>query len=547
MIYRVAVKCSCFVIGVLCVVACQRPAGSTDTDEYRGALQKVDDSIAAQSPQARKMVEQGLKAAEDSFAFYEYYARMGKYFCLSATPDSMVPYIDKVVQFAKKQPESPRRNSLLAFAYNTQAANYHNFHKKGEEALALYQETYRLSLASDAKDQTPMVCANLADVYLNLDQLAESEKYLDEVEPYMRKNADGVATYYCNTIRIGLAVKRHDFQAVTRILDSEQNMSQMPFTMRQIRNHYLRLYYKARGDYRLAYENLREDVLQNDSLEHRRTNMRASEVMERFTQDTLKLHHDLQMEHKNAELQETKMFATAALAVVLLVVMFFIMKTIQNRRRLESNKLRMMQLKMESVRNRISPHFVFNVLNNKIVHSGSEEADELMRLSKLIRANLDMSCRLDVSLAEELEFVKQYVEVERPLVDENMEFKLDVAPGIDLDKVRIPSMFVQILVENALVHGLRGWEGSKRLQVKIERRQEGMTSISVVDNGPGFDIRSAGRKRTGLTVLSQTIAMINERNRSKMSFFIHNLHDDGGKVLGCEAGFLVPDKMKLSI
>ena len=175
MIYRVAVKCSCFVIGVLCVVACQRPAGSTDTDEYRGALQKVDDSIAAQSPQARKMVEQGLKAAEDSFAFYEYYARMGKYFCLSATPDSMVPYIDKVVQFAKKQPESPRRNSLLAFAYNTQAANYHNFHKKGEEALALYQETYRLSLASDAKDQTPMVCANLGDAYLFENQLPEAD------------------------------------------------------------------------------------------------------------------------------------------------------------------------------------------------------------------------------------------------------------------------------------------------------------------------------------------------------------------------------------
>ena len=433
--------------------------------------------------------------------------------------------------------------------YLNNYGNYYYYSKDYKNSLRLFLRLKDLLEKRGKAEAFDMyLCKlNMADVYLNLDQLAESEKYLDEVEPYMRKNADGVATYYCNTIRIGLAVKRHDFQAVTRILDSEQNMSQMPFTMRQIRNHYLRLYYKARGDYRLAYENLRDDVRQNDSLEHRRTNMRASEVMERFTQDTLKLHHDLQMEHKNAELQETKMFATAALAVVLLVVMFFIMKTIQNRRRLETNKLRMMQLKMESVRNRISPHFVFNVLNNKIVHSGSEEADELMRLSKLIRANLDMSCRLDVSLAEELEFVKQYVEVERPLVDENMEFKLDVAPGIDLDKVRIPSMFVQILVENALVHGLRGWEGRKRLQVKIERRQEGMTSISVIDNGPGFDIRSAGRKRTGLTVLSQTIAMINERNRSKMSFFIHNLHDDGGKVLGCEAGFLVPDKMKLSI
>ena len=70
------------------------------------------------------------------------------------------------------------------------------------------------------------------------------------------------------------------------------------------------------------------------------------------------------MEHKNVELQEVKMFAIAAVAAVLLIIMFFIMKTIQNRRRMETNKLRIMQLRMEAVRNRISPHFVFNVLNN---------------------------------------------------------------------------------------------------------------------------------------------------------------------------------------
>lgn len=174
MINRLIKRCSCFVMGALLVAACQRPAGSAESDEYREALRKVDDSIAAQSPLARKLVEQGLKEAEDSFAFYEYYSRMGKYFCLSSTPDSMVPYIDKVIQFAKQQPESPRRNSLLAFAYNTQAANYHNFHKKGDEALALYLETYRLSLASDTKDQSPMICANVGDAYLAQNQLPEA-------------------------------------------------------------------------------------------------------------------------------------------------------------------------------------------------------------------------------------------------------------------------------------------------------------------------------------------------------------------------------------
>ena len=71
-------------MGALLVAACQRPVGSAESDEYREALRKVDDSIAAQSPLARKLVEQGLKEAEDSFAFYEYYSRMGKYFCLSS-------------------------------------------------------------------------------------------------------------------------------------------------------------------------------------------------------------------------------------------------------------------------------------------------------------------------------------------------------------------------------------------------------------------------------------------------------------------------------
>ena len=69
-------RCSCFVMGALLVAACQRPAGSEESDEYRVALRKVDDSIAAQSPLARKLVEQGLKEAEDSFAFYEYSSRM---------------------------------------------------------------------------------------------------------------------------------------------------------------------------------------------------------------------------------------------------------------------------------------------------------------------------------------------------------------------------------------------------------------------------------------------------------------------------------------
>ena len=650
----------------LFLVACRNPQGE-ERKMYESRLEAIDDSIASQSPGVRQMIVNQMKNAHDSISYYEAYVRMAKYYCLSATPDSMAPFVEGTIRFAKSQPETPRLNRLLAFAYNTKAANLHNFHQNDDEAISLYQEACRLLLQSDDKSDAPKVCANLgdaymyknqlpeaascyrralflvdslglpsrenitlylglasiyqqlndfktslkyyqqterhfdemsvnmrayflnnygnyyyyskdyakslgmflrlkamlekygktdtfdmflcklnmADVYLNLGQVALSEKYLDEVEPYMQKNADDVAMYYCHTIRIGQAVKKQDMNAVSVILASEKKMPQVAFSLRQIRNHYLREYYKVKGDYRLAYDNLHEDVAMNDSLEHNRVNMRASEIMDRFTQDTLRLHHNLEMEHKNAEVLHANVVAIAAIALVLLAVLLFVLKVVQSRRRMETDKVRIMQLKMAAVRNRISPHFVFNVLNNKIVGSDDQEADELMELTKLIRTNLDMSCRLDVTLGEELEFVKQYVEIERHFVGDDFKFVVDLAPGLEPDVIHVPSMFVQILVENAFVHGLKGWEGSKLLTVKVSRELDGTTVISVCDNGPGFDIRSVGKKRTGLNVISQTIAMVNEYNRSKMAFSLHNLTDQEGKVTGCEATLRVPDNVKL--
>ena len=177
--------------------------------------------------------------------------------------------------------------------------------------------------------------------------------------------------------------------------------------------------------------------------------------------------------------------------------------------------------------------------------SNEQDANELLDLTKLIRANLDLSCRLDVTLREELDFVKRYVHVEKQMVGDDFEFRIDLPKAVDIDSVRIPSMFVQILVENAFVHGLKGWDGHKSIHIKIDKKEKA-TSITVKDNGPGFDIRSVGKKRTGLSVITQTIAIVNERNKSKMTFSLNN-EQECGKNIGCVATIVIPDKIKLFI
>lgn len=371
------------------------------------------------------------------------------------------------------------------------------------------------------------------------------------MEPFFRRVGDVTANYYCNTIRIGLAVKEHDIQKVTKILATEKPDDAVPYMMVNIRNRYLRLYYAFKGDYRKAYTTLEEDVAYTDSLEHNKSKMRSAEIMARFQSDTTQLHHDIAIEHKNAVIQKANTKVSIAVSVVLVLVLIMVVWLMRMKKKRIEYQVDILNLKLLNMRNRISPHFVFNVLNNKIGSSDEKEASELVALSKLIRANLDMSLMPCITLDREMDYLHKYITLERYLLGDDFTFRLDICEGLDMSTINMPSMFLQILTENAIVHGLKGWEGHKELSISITRQpvndeaREGamQTVVTVTDNGPGFNHLRL-KKKTGLGVITQTIAVTNQRNRRKMRFDIHNITDKEGKVMGCQATLAVPDGIR---
>ena len=381
---------------------------------------------------------------------------------------------------------------------------------------------------------------NLADVYLNLGKLNDATAMLDDVEPYFRAQGDNTSIYYCNTIRFGIAVRAGRMQEAGRLMADKTDESLIPYTLVNIRNRYKRRYYELTGNYDKAYALLNKSIAYNDSIEHNLSNMRTAEIMSRFTTDTLQLHHDLAIEHKNAEIQSIKFTSTLAISIAVTSILLLILWYLYLRKRRFKIQLRMMNLKLDNVRNRISPHFMFNVLNNRIIKSDVKESNELTELAQLIRANLDMSSTLGVQLQKELEFVQQYVRVESYLMGDDFHFNIDIAPDVDASSVRIPSMFIQILTENAIKHALRNKEGIKLLSITVRREQHN-TVIRVTDNGPGFNPATL-RRKTGMNIISQTIAVINVRNKDK----IRNIYSpDGQQTKGCEATLKVPDGVKI--
>lgn len=385
---------------------------------------------------------------------------------------------------------------------------------------------------------------NLADVYLNLGKLDKATAMLDDVEPYFRAQGDNTSIYYCNTIRFGIAVRAGRMHEAERLMADKTDDSLIPYTLVNIRNKYKRRYYELTGDYSKAYALLNRSIAYNDSIEQNLSNMRSAEILSRFTTDTLQLHHDLAIEHKNAEIQSIKFTSTLAISIAVTSILLLILWYLYLRKRRFKIQLRMMSLKLDNVRNRISPHFMFNVLNNRIIKSDIKESNELTELAQLIRANLDMSSTLGVELQKELEFVQQYVRVESYLMGDDFHFNIDIAPDVDASSVRIPSMFIQILTENAIKHALRNKEGVKLLSITVRREQHN-TVIRVTDNGPGFNPATL-RRKTGMNIISQTIAVINVRNKVKIRFAIRNIYSpDGQQIKGCEATLKVPDGVKI--
>ena len=435
--------------------------------------------------------------------------------------------------------------SMEAYFLNNYG-NYYYYMYKYDKALSKFISLRKLLEKNGMQDNFDMfLCKiNLADVYLNLDSLKQAKECLDEVEPFAHKNGDPAMLYYGHTIRIGIAVKEKNWNEVKQLANSEKSISGIPFQLRQIRNRYLGDYYMATDNYEQAYKDLRADRAYNDSLEHKRINMRTADIITQFTSDTLKLHSDLAMEHQQSVTNQTRFVAVIAIILAVTFILMFILLRLRSRKRFSDAIIKITDLRLSNARNRFSPHFVFNVLNNYIISNKEDDKDTLLKLTKFIRGGLDLSHNTIVNLEDEMDYAKVYINLEKTMAGDDFDCDLSISDDINLKETYVPSMLIQLMVENAFVHGLNGWKGHKMLKIQLQK-EDRFINISVTDNGPGFNVMAMRkRKGHGLDIIRQTIAVLNSRNKLKIIFNMTNLKDADGHVKGCQMTLSVPDNLK---
>lgn len=438
--------------------------------------------------------------------------------------------------FRKAEHQYPPRNPKDAHFFYNSWGNVYSSQEKPAEALKCFLKAQKATRQMGQPFMTAVVDANLGQTYLELNRLDSAQKYLANTTKFffVQPNMQNDLQFYIDGLNAALALKQNRLDKASAILSKPYDLSKMS-------PNYLYLYHKGWADLyerkgqfakALQYQKLMKQY--DDSLRNATMVSNVQENELRFKQDTAIVRRDLTLQSTQAEAKSSRLILLLVIGLlvvgVLALVVFYRYKSLRHKHQHREEMNRMMALKMENVRNRFSPHFVFNVLNIFISNlPKGVNVKPLRLLIQVLRANLLTCDQVAVSLEDELQMVMSYSSLRHETNPWLPMPRFDIAKEVDMT-LMLPSMILQIPVENALKHAFVGMEesGEKPLLDVIVWIEDGMLRIDVIDNGCGGvgavagmgtrKTNAAASTGTGLRILNSTIEMLNAGNARKLYF-----------------------------
>lgn len=241
------------------------------------------------------------------------------------------------------------------------------------------------------------------------------------------------------------------------------------------------------------------------------------------------------------------LFAVACLILISAVYLFQIKKIRKKNEKelqLERSKSELLEAKLKTLRAQMNPHFIFNSLNSiqDLILNGDADLsyDYLVKFSDLVRKALKYSEKDIIKVSEELDFLKVYLELEELRFEDDFEFEFNNHLNRD---VKIPSMIIQPIVENALLHGLKHKKGDRRLEIEIIEDENLICFVR--DNGVGRkrakEIGSHSENHLSFATksISKRLEYYFKSEKDTFGIYYNDL-EVNGKPMGTEVKLVLP-------
>ncbi|MNU41017.1 Sensor histidine kinase YpdA [compost metagenome] len=195
------------------------------------------------------------------------------------------------------------------------------------------------------------------------------------------------------------------------------------------------------------------------------------------------------------------------------------------------------QIRLQSLRREMNPHFVFNSLNsvNQFIaeHDDRKANAYLNAYSRLMRTVMEHSSHDFVPLSVELDHLQKYLSLEYQRFSSQFEYHINVADDIEPHDIMIPNMLLQPFLENAIWHGLRYKTDKGQLWLNI-RQAGNMIYMTVTDDGIGIEQSLALKtenqkayKSLGMQNTKERIELLNSLYKTRINYQLKDLSSEG--------------------
>ena len=223
-------------------------------------------------------------------------------------------------------------------------------------------------------------------------------------------------------------------------------------------------------------------------------------------------------------------------------------------RRLEKKKSeinrKISELHLQALRSRLNPHFIFNTINSiqyyLTCNDERSALSYLSKFSKLMRMILDTSDKSTVSLANEIESLQLYLELEHVRFENRFDYTINVDPRLDVNQIQIPAMLIQPYVENAIKHGLSQDHHRGKIQISINR-ENGKIICLVEDNGIGIvkslnkaSEKTSNHRSSGMHLTQSRLEILSSGKIDKNAVQIFDLSEENSTLSGTRVQINIP-------
>jgi tetratricopeptide (TPR) repeat protein len=272
------------------------------------------------------------------------------------------------------------------------------------------------------------------------------------------------------------------------------------------------------GNHKDAYTALYKEKKITDSLNKADKIKSVNEVEKKYNQ--------AKNEKTIKELAQQKqiygLMAIAGLLVALLIAFYLRQQSLKHKQAILETEQRLNRARM-------NPHFFFNALTAMQrfamkENDGKALAYNLSKFSNIMRETLESTYKEYVTVKQEIEFLKEYMEIQKMRFPEMFTYSLMVDGEMEPTDVMIPSMIIQPFVENSIEHGFADitYPGEIRIDFKHLKKE---VCIEIRDNGKGLSLpgeKSSEHISRASQIIKDRIYLLNIKLKTKANFSIEN-------------------------